>query len=147
MDEVKEYIVQVLINGDRPDFRVFSVYLWGDDYNFDSDGDSYNPASRTWSWLYMASRVVSGYFEISQVPEQSLIFEVRSAYENIVNRAALFLAKETNGQIVHIDNTLLPYQFLSDKLGSDFDLQEALRRADKSIWRQSTLDNPYPNLS
>jgi hypothetical protein len=147
MEEIEEYMVKVLINGDRPDFRVFSVYLWGNDHSFDSDGDSYNPASRSWTWLRMSSRVVSGNFEINQVSEYPLIFEVRSSYEDIINRVALFLAKETNGQIVNVDNTLLPYHFLSDKLGIDFDLAEALKRADLSIWRQSTLENPYPNLS
>jgi hypothetical protein len=141
-----EYTLQVTINGDRPDFRIFSVFLWGDD-NFDSDGDSYNPASRTWTWLYMASREVQGqYFEIYQMSESPLIFEVKSPNINIANRVALFLAKETNGQIISPDNNLYPYNFLTDKLGDSYNLQEAFERADRSIWRESTLENPYPNI-
>jgi hypothetical protein len=145
-NEEKEYVLRILINGERPDFRVFSVYLWGDDYNFDSEGDSYNPASRTWTWLYMSSRVVEEYFEIGQVSKQPLIFEVISPNVSIASRVAFFLAKETCGQIIGSDNSLRPYDYLTDKLGKDFNLSEALMRAEQSIWRESTLENPYPNI-
>src|SRR5687768_6834014 len=115
MPENKEYVLQVLINGERPDFRIFSVFLWGDNHNFDSDGDSYNPASRTWTCLYMASRELSGqYLKINLVSEQPLIFDVISPDQNIANRVAIFLAIETNGRIISPDNTLLPFNILTD---------------------------------
>jgi hypothetical protein len=145
-DGFEVYKLRVIVNGDLPDFRLFSVYLWGEDHSYDSDGDSYNPASRTWTALYMGSREVSENFEMVQTEEHSAIFEVTSSDEFMVNRAALFLAKETNGQIAGPDDLLHSYHFLTDKLG-DFDLRQALERAEKSVWRKSTLDNPYPNLN
>ena len=138
MIEDKNIVLRVLINGDRPDYRLFRVFLWGNDHKFNSDGDSYNPASRTWTELYMSSREVRASFEIYQVSDNPIIFEVKSSNKNILNRAALFLAKETAGQIVSSDNTLHPYYSLSDKLGDFFDLQQALERADRSVWREST---------
>jgi hypothetical protein len=142
-----EHILRILVNGNRPDFRIFSVFLWGGGHSVDSDGDSYNPASRSWTWLHMSSRVISGeYFEINQISEQPLIFEVRSPNESIANRVALFLARESTGHIIGIDGSLQPYESLIDKLGHSFDLPKAFERADQSIWRQSTLEKPYPNL-
>jgi hypothetical protein len=145
MKEDKEFIVRVLINGDRPDYRIFSVFLWGNDHKIDSDGDSYNPASRSWTELYMRSRERKGGFEISQVSDNPKIFEVKSSNGYMANRAALFLARETAGMIVSPDNALHSYHVLVLKLG-DFDLQQALERADQSVWRKSTPELPYPNL-
>jgi hypothetical protein len=78
--------------------------------------------------------------------ERPLIFEVISPNESIANRVALFLAKETDGQILRSDNSSQPYDALTNKLGNDFNLAEALTRADQSVWRESTLENPYPNI-
>ena len=38
---------------ERPDFRLVITYLWHDLYNVDTDGDSYNPASRTCTRLFV----------------------------------------------------------------------------------------------
>jgi hypothetical protein len=125
MDADKEYSIHVLVKGDRSDFRLFSVFLWGDYHNFDSDGDSYNLASRTWTWLYMASREFEGqYVEIDAASELPLIFSVESPVLHIANRAAFFLALETNGFIIDESNNLLPFDTLTDSLGEDFDLLE-----------------------
>ena len=43
--------------GPRPDFRLVITFLWSDMRNVDSDGDSDNPASTTWTWLYVKDRV------------------------------------------------------------------------------------------
>ena len=142
-----EYKIKVLVNSDRPDFRLFWIFLWGEDHSIDSDGDSYNPASRTWTWLYMSSRELKNqHFEINQVDENSLTFEVVSENEFLAKRVAFFLSKETNGNICWEDNNIYGFDFLADKLGDDFNLASALRRAYNSIWRKATLENPYPNL-
>lgn len=142
-----EHKLSVVVNSPLPDYRLFSAFIWGDSHSVDSDGDSYNPASNTWSYLYVGSRELHGQnFEIHQVEETSLVFEVSSENELMARRAAFFLVKETNGQIHWADGMLYRFDFLSDMLGEDFDLSLALQRADESIWRKSTLENPYPNL-
>jgi hypothetical protein len=138
MDNQSEYIVDVAANGPRPDFRLFIPFLWNEEHDVDSDGNSYNPASRTWTYLYMSSREIPDQtFEINEVSNQPIQFRVISTNEHLANRVAYFLARETNGDIIGIETG-------KEKIG-DFNLEQALERADKSIWRKSTLENPYPN--
>ncbi|MBL0018421.1 MAG: hypothetical protein IPP17_18785 [Bacteroidetes bacterium] len=131
----------------RPDFRLFSVFLWGDDHNFDSEGDSYNPASQTWTWLYMRSREYKdASFEIAQSDLNPEWMEISSTDVFIARRVAYFLARETDSPILLPDGTSQSLESLADALGQTFDLQAALQRADKSVWRKATLEKPYPNL-
>jgi hypothetical protein len=94
------HTISILVKADRPDFRLFSVFLRGDNLSIDSDGDSYPASSRTWTELWMSNRGLPGSgFEILQSNEDSKIFSVTSDDAAISNRAAFFLAKETNGTI------------------------------------------------
>lgn len=138
---ILKHRTEVQINSERPDFRLFWIYLWGEKHNIDSDGDSFNPASREWTELYMSSREIKNKtFEIGKIKDEPLVFEILSDDRHILNRVTYFLKRETNGTTKETDETLI----LS--MGNDFNLEEALKRADESIWRKSTLDNPYPNL-
>ena len=142
-----EYKTRISANSDRPDFRLFSTFLWGENHNVDSEGNSYNPASRTWTALYMSSRELEDQaFEIEEIRDNPSTLEVISSNKLLALRAAFFLCKETNGKVIWDDGELYDPDFLSGKLGADFDLHEAIRRANASIWRKSTLENPYPNL-
>jgi hypothetical protein len=62
-----------------------------------------------------------------------------------VYRIAYFLARETNGVILDENNEPIDLDNVIDRLGH-FDLEARLMLADKSIWRQATDENPYPNL-
>ncbi|MDO1451958.1 hypothetical protein Q0590_37160 [Rhodocytophaga aerolata] len=137
-----------MINGPRPDFRLVESFLWSDFHNTDTDGNSYNPASRDWTELYIASRENKDeVIDINPINNNPLILEIKASNEILGNRVAYFLAKETLGQVIYKEETdLTDADFLLDKLGSNFNLQEALERAERSIWRKSTLENPYPNL-
>ena len=136
------HTIAVQINSERPDFRLFWIFLWGEDHRFDSDGDSYNPASRDWTELYMSSREIGNQtFEILKIKDEPLVFEVSSANHCLLNRVTFFLKRETNGITEETDETLV------QNMGEDFDLEEALKRADESVWRTSSLDNPYPNIT
>ena len=43
----QRFDIKVKINSERPDFRVFASYFFGDDlYNYDSDGNSIPVTSR-----------------------------------------------------------------------------------------------------
>lgn len=141
------YKVSITINSGRPDFRVIIAFLWGDFHNVDSDGDSYNPASTTWTELYMSDRESENCsFELSAISQDPLIFEISSENECLANKVAFFLARETQGNVINNDN-LRAYETLASRLGDNFNLSKALDRADRSVWRNSSLWNPYPNLN
>lgn len=141
-----DYKITVLINSSLPDYRLFIDFMWGEGHNIDSDGDSDNPASRNWTYLYMKSREIENeVFSIDQTVKNSLVYEVTSSNEVIAKRAAYFLAKETNGKIDYNDK-MFQIDLFEHELGNDFDLTKALQRAAISVWRKSSLENPYPNL-
>jgi hypothetical protein len=141
-----KYKIDVIVNSNLPDYRLFIDFIWGSGHNVDSEGDSYNPASRNWTELYMSSRVKKGEsFTIEQNKDNSLIYLISSYNEYVAKRAAYLLAKETSQKIC-VDEVEYKLDFLEDKLGQDFNLLDALKRADASIWRKSSLENPYSNL-
>ena len=75
--------------GDRPDFRVVLAFLWGDDHNCDTDGDSDNPASREWTCLYASSRERPGeVVDIFPQQKQPLVLGVESPIESLAAGAA-----------------------------------------------------------
>jgi len=65
---------------------------------------------------------------------------------NLARRVTYFLARETHSPILLPDGSPLLLESLSHQLGEDFNLEAALLGADQSIWRQATLERPYPNL-
>jgi len=141
-----KYKINVEVKSDLPDFRLFKVFIWGENHNIDSDGDSFNPASRSWTDLYMSSReIVDESFSVSRLEDTPSIYEVSSSNILIANRVGYFLAKETS-HCIFIDNLKYDYSFLQNKLGNDFNLDEAIKRSNLSVWRNSNLENPYPNL-
>ena len=69
----QRFDIKVKINSERPDFRVFASYFFGDDlYNYDSDGNSIPITSKNWTELYMTSRQNSDLsFEIRPISNVS----------------------------------------------------------------------------
>lgn len=140
------YKIDVLVNSDRPDFRVFGTFLFGEeDHKYDSEGDSYEVYSRVWTELYMSSREVELGFSIHKISDDPLTFEVSSAQENIMYAVAYFLARETSGEVVEKDGVILLFSELAELTG-DFPLNRRLAIADQSIWRTTSEENPYPEL-
>jgi hypothetical protein len=88
---------KVKVHTERPDFRVFATYFFGDDaYDYDSDGNSIPVTSKHWTELYMCSRADKSLsFEIWKINENPLILEVSSEKVEITNIIAYFLARET----------------------------------------------------
>ena len=132
--------------GDRPDFRVVLAFLWGDDHNCDTDGDSDNPASREWTCLYASSRERPGeVVDIFPQQKQPLVLGVESPIESLAAGAAYIFGAETNGTVSESPNG--PYVTPSSLIPrGNFDLESALDRVRKSPFRRSTLQKPYPNL-
>jgi len=136
------------VNSDRPDFRVIGDFIWGEHHSIDSDGDSYNPATRKWTELYIGSREIENeYIEIIPLTTEPLILQIQSPNPETAIQVTLFLSEETKG-IIFMDEELatsMPFDDLAQR--TDFTKYQLRReRANSSIWRQSTLDNPYPNL-
>ncbi|WP_055442520.1 hypothetical protein [Lacinutrix himadriensis] len=143
-----KFNIKVKVNSDRPDFRIFASYFFGNDlYNYDSEGNSIPVTSKNWTELYMSSRNNSDLnFDIWPINENPLILEVTSGNVENVYRAAYFLARETNGEIINEKDEIQSLENLIEKMG-DFNLKERLLIADKSVWRKATEENPYPNLN
>ena len=52
--------LKVKVKSERPDFRVFACYFFGNDFHsYDSDGNSFPVTSRNWTELYMGSREIA----------------------------------------------------------------------------------------
>ncbi len=143
---MKKFSLKVKINSERPDYRVFGAFFFGEDlHNYDGDGNSYPVWSRNWTELYMCSRENGQSFDISPDNEEETILKITAERQEDVNALAYFLAKETNGEILDADNQIIDAETLKSQLG-DFDLENRLRLAKESIWRQTSAENPYPNL-
>jgi len=148
-NNITEFEIRVRVKSNRPDFRIFASYFFGDDfYNYDSEGDCLLVTSEKWTELYVRSRENSDlWFEIyKEDEEQSLILKVSSKNIETTYIIAYFLARETNGEVLDNDNEIILMSTL-EKLMGDFDLENRLLIADNSIWREATTNNPYPNLN
>ena len=144
----EETIIYVLVPNERPDYRLVSTFLWSEEMNINTDGDSYNPASRVWTQLYIANRQNSEE-EVDIYPAQAepLILRVCSRLEYLAVRAAYFLAHYTKGEVsALIDKDFADPTTLKSKVGAEFSIEDALRRTENSRYANTTLDNPYPWL-
>ncbi|MNJ91827.1 hypothetical protein D3C87_94820 [compost metagenome] len=138
--------INVTVNSDRPDFRVFGTFLFGEEmHNYESEGDSQEVYSRDWTELYMSSREIDWCFSIDKITDDPLTFEVSSKQQHTMYAIAYFLARETYGEVIEKDGSIL---LLSDvvKLTGNFQLNKHLAIADQSIWRTTSEENPYPHL-
>jgi hypothetical protein len=133
---------------ERPDYRLVIAFLWHDGQNVDTEGNSDNPASRTWTELYIKNREHAGeVVDVSQHQCSPLVLRVESEQEHLVARVALFLATHCRG-VVATDpaGDFLPADTLLSSVGADFDSPAAFRRVAASPFAHSSLDNPFPNL-
>ncbi len=102
-------------------------------YNYDSEGDSFEVTSKSWTELYICSREDEDLcFDIWKVSDDPLMFLVSSKTWEIVNIIAYLLARETNGEIIDTDGTVVSPEDVTKRMG-DFDLPERLRLADDSL--------------
>jgi hypothetical protein len=147
--------------GDRPDFRQVPAFLWGEGHNFDSMGDSKNPASRKWTWLYLCNRekpsekleiitektspmILTSYADLLS----NLIMRSYSEDSTLAARTAFYLATFTGRQVaLKPDDPFSSPDILLPHLGQDFDPSAALARAQASSFARSSKDTPYPNLT
>ena len=145
----KEYQFLVRLDGPRPDFRTIIAFLWSDFQNVDSEGNSNNPASRTWTDLHLQNRENSE--EIVDITKESttpLILRISSPFKTMALGVAYFLVHWASGDIYECESkTSINQKLVIDELESTFDLLTRMDRAEKSIWNKSTIEDPYPNLA
>lgn len=143
-------MTQFYVNAERerPDFRLVITYLWHDLYKVDTDGNSYNPASRTWTQLFIRNRQDdSEAIDIVPAIEDPLILLVESQKEYLAARTAYFLAEFMSTGIAETqDGPFRKPTTIQHALGAGFDVTEAMCRVQSSPFMESTLDNPYPNV-
>ena len=132
---------------ERPDFRLVSAFLWGDEHDIDSDGDSDHPASRSWTWLYLRSRERTGErVDLAMEEGTEACMRIRSEEPWLAAAVAYFLGMEAKAQVRRGDDTEWRDASSCVEDAGPFDLGAAMERARVSVWRESTLEDPYPNL-
>ena len=131
----------------RPDFRLVLTFLWSDDRDCDTDGNSSSPASREWTELYCRNREnPTEVFDVSPVSPEPLVLLIESPHEWLAARVACFLAMECVGSVADKPDGVYsgPGELIS-KVG-EFDLEAAYERVRQSAFRDATLEDPYPNI-
>lgn len=84
----------------RPDFRLVLAFVWGDEVETDTDGDSRPVDSREWTELYAQNRHRRGdVFDVSPASDEPLVLEVRSEHEWLAAAVAHLLSKTTGGGV------------------------------------------------
>lgn len=132
---------------ERPDFRLIISWLWDDEHDTDTEGDSYNPASREWTELYIANRENKNEkIDIFPTTKNPLLLEISATTKELAYKLVYFLSEQTEGNIFKEKemNNIVSKNELLEFIDSDW-LKNAIERVDKSIWKNTTLENPYPN--
>ena len=117
----------VLARGERPDYRQVIAFLWSEDQDVDSDGDSYPASSRTWTELTLITRDErQERVDVDLCSDNPIVLEVRSEKRSLAARVAYLLAKSTCGSVGWSpDGPFDEPDSLKAELGDDFDLDAA----------------------
>lgn len=90
----------VRVAGPRPDFRLVLAFVWGDEVDTDTDGDSRPVDSREWTELYAQNRGRRDeVFNVSPASDEPLVLQVRSKHEWLSAAVAHLLAETTGGGV------------------------------------------------
>lgn len=123
----------VRVAGDRPQFGLVTTFLWSDDEDVDTEGDSEEAASQDWTELYVARRHGDREsVDVSPVRMNPLILRIDSKWPEIAARVAFFLASVTKGAVAEqAEGKFLPANSVLPSLGK-FDVTAGLERVMKS---------------
>jgi len=137
--------ILVTAPNERPDFRQVLALL-----NFehvDTDGDSHNPASRTWTWLHVQNRD-EPYEEVDIYPktESPLILTVDSEHDELAAAVAFYLATHMRGEVCINEKAGYVTPEALILMRGAFDLDAAILRAQSTPAARSTLEIPHPHL-
>lgn len=137
-------MIVVIVNHDRPDFRVFADLLFGYERNVDSEGDAFPVFSREWRELYLKDRESEEPpIEIHAKEADPLRFEIESKSKRLEELTSIYMYKYC-GESIIIDGLKIPQDEVSN-LSAKY--SKELKLANNSIWHQSNENNPYPNIA
>jgi hypothetical protein len=116
--------------GERPDFRRVITFLWHDGQNVDTDGNSHNPTSRTWTELYIKNRErPDQVVDVTPYQESPLILLIQSKQRYLAARVAFFLSTFCGGCVsAQPDGESRPPESLLTDVGVDFSPSAAMER-------------------
>ena len=122
----------------RPDFRSVAVFLWGEDHDYDSDGDCSYPADRSWTELTLDSREKDNErVDVDPVSEEPLTLKVRSERAPLAARVAYYLALATDGAVSEgMGGNYVGAAAFRGRLGG-YDVESALERAADYLSRRA----------
>jgi hypothetical protein len=92
----------ILSPGPRPSCGQIVQHVYGQGANVDTDGDSVQPASTNWTWLYMKDRSgpkCSAVVEVCMVDPGETLMRVGSEDLALAKATAEFLAAQTGGRL------------------------------------------------
>jgi hypothetical protein len=90
----------VRVGGPRPDFRLVLAFVWGDEVDTDTDGDSRPVDSREWTELYAQNRGRKDeVFDVLPAADEPLVLRVQSEHEWLAAAVAHLLAETTGGGV------------------------------------------------
>jgi hypothetical protein len=90
----------VRVTRPRPDFRLVLAFVWGDDVDTDTDGDSRPADSREWTELYAQNRGRKDeVFDVLPEHVEPLVLRVQSEHEWLAASVAHLLAEITGGGV------------------------------------------------
>jgi len=137
-------MIEVVIEKERPDFRVMIDLIYGHGHKVDTDGDSFKVFSRTWTELYIKDRESDDpAIEIYVNENSPNIFEVKCEDEELEKLAALYLFLYCGLSMKH--NGALIDEHHIEALKGEYATN--LSRANNSVWHSSCESNPYPNIA
>ena len=132
---------KIKLCGQRPDFRVMIDLLYGFGHNVDTDGNSIPVNTRDWTKLYMQDREsTTPRLEIFPQEEFMCCFSKDQRSQEL---ASVYLYEYCRTQI-YFENECLSVKQIERMLNK---YPQEFKRANASIWHQSSDENPYPNLS
>lgn len=129
----------------RPYFGSVAAFLWGDDADFDSEGDCLFSNDRNWTELTATKRPdYEERVDVDPICAEPLTLVVRSEMPELSARTAYFLARYTDGLVAEsLESEFLPWRVLESRLG-DFDFESLFRRvANKTAPRGTDNSSPW----
>ena len=93
--------LHIEIEGSRPPFTEVAHILWGEEADFDSDGNSDTADSVSWTELTLEKRPQPGQrIDIDPVSSDPLVLKVISEDSELVQKVADFLISRCPGKII-----------------------------------------------
>jgi hypothetical protein len=117
----------------RPAVPLIITFLWGEDHNVDSDGDSSNPESNEWTWLYVASRErPDEVVNVDVVEASPNRFKVESDLPWLAAATAYFLALDGDALVRAVEGDGWVDRRVLEQHVAPFDLRAASERVQRS---------------